>query len=430
MFDKQRIENVLTEMEKFDYIDSEIIEPLNRLLAGEQLEKDEDFWPRMKYFLNVCYDRQHQEMLYNGIHPIYELYVYKRHKLFEQPNSSLREFIQYAIDKDPDFGYWAKFRDVRLMADAWAQHARKVGENSWYFRRVLVRMLSSGFEADWDSLNSFFKERLVWEDLEGNQWSLGVYCIFHAFVMIGSTNRSPKEKMMLFDLFQNKWNFLRFLYSAMLERVVGCGFINFLQISNQVKSYSDYHPYLHLYYPVIMENKDGICQRGTNREKLEISLEDIRVKIGSVTPSHDLDELCKILFPEKLKQYIDKHRLKSYRELENELASMQGKMQELINKQVKMLSDSAIPVEVIASELDKLSKSVPGMAYEVFEKLNSLLIADKVWTKNAPEIRNRILERMQHPSIQTTNYYAAGAQHNDNQKHLHLTNDHKQIGQK
>ena len=136
-----------------------------------------------------------------------------------------------------------------------------------------------------------------------------------------------------------------------------------------------------------------------------------------------------MLFPKVWKNYIEKHRLKDYKELEEELASMQGKVQELIDKQVKMLSDSAIPVEVIASELDKLSMSVPGMAYEVFEKLNSLLIANEAWTKNAPEIRNRILKKMQKTTIQATNYYESGSNHNDHQKHLHITNDKKQIGQ-
>ena len=106
-----------------------------------------------------------------------------------------------------------------------------------------------------------------------------------------------------------------------------------------------------------------------------------------------------------------------------------SQMQKLIDEQAEMLralAETSVPIEVISNELLRLPY---GTSYEVFEKLNSLLIADKVWTKNAPEIRNRILERMQQPSVQATNYYAAGAQHNDNQKHLHITNDKKQIGQ-
>lgn len=416
-------------MEDLDYIEDEIIQPLNQVLNGEPIEMDGWYWSRIKHFLNVCYDNQHQSFLYSGIHPIYELYIYRKHELFDQPYSALREVIQYAIDKDLNFGLWAKCLDMKIVVDNWAQHAKKAGENCWYFRHVLERMFSTEYEGDWHNLKSFLKERLLWEDLEGNQWSLGTYCIFHAFVMIGSTKRSMEEKVTLFDLFHKNWNFIRFLYSAILKRVVGCGFINFLQISNQVKSYSDYHPYLHLYYSVMMENRDDICLRGTNREKLDISLEKIRLKIGSITLSHDLDELCTILFPKSLKQYLDKHRLKSYRELEDELVSMQTKMQDLINKQVEMLSDSSIPVEVIASELDKLSKSVPGLAYEVFEKLNSLLIVNETWIRNAPEIRNRILEKMYWPTIQTENFYASGSIHNDDSKHISVTNDNKQIGQ-
>ena len=144
--------------------------------------------------------------------------------------------------------------------------------------------------------------------------------------------------------------------------------------------------------------------------------------------------MCGILFPKVWKNYIDKHRLKSYRELETELHILQDRLQKnademrnLINKQAEMLSED-LSLEVISGELDKLSERAPGMAYEVFEKLNTLLVANEVWTKNAAEIRNRILDKMIPKStIQATNYYESGANHNDHQKHLHITNDKKQL---
>ena len=76
-----------------------------------------------------------------------------------------------------------------------------------------------------------------------------------------------------------------------------------------------------------------------------------------------------------------------------------------------------------------------GMAWDIFGKLNTLLMANVAWTKNAVGIRNRLLKRMQTPTpmVQATNYYASGATHDDRSQHLSVesgaTIDHKMIGQ-
>ena len=196
------------------------------------------------------------------------------------------------------------------------------------------------------------------------------------------------------------------------------------------------HTYLHLYYPIVMENKDIICLRGTNREKLDASLDTIRVIIGSVTPSRDLDELSQILFPKSMKQYLEKHRLKSYPEVVAELDTFKKEMNEYklqmnlqvqkMADQLKMMATASVSISVIADELMLLSA---GVAWEVFIQLNGMLVENEAWVNHAGEIRKRIRQKMndKHLTIQATNYYESGANHNDHQKHLHVTNDKKQI---
>ena len=285
-----------------------------------------------------------------------------------------------------------------------------------------------------DETDSIRKE-LIRERIEGNAYSREIYCIMHAFIAIWHEEHNTfYQKIRLFNLLSRHWNFIRAIYSAMLQRVVGYGFSEIAAVAHCVKNDTRHRPHLHLFYSAVMEHKERIIRSGTKRDKLDNALEALRELVTSTAPSDELDELCNILFSDKMKEYLDKHRLKSYRELVNEVHTLRSnleknanEMQSLIDKQVEMLSETSIPIEVIYDELKNLSERFPGMAYEVYEKLNALLIKNEAWAKNSAKIRDMIWERMQQPSVQATNYYAAGANHNDHQKHLHITNDKKQL---
>ena len=87
---------------------------------------------------------------------------------------------------------------------------------------------------------------------------------------------------------------------------------------------------------------------------------------------------------------IDPKYEKTVEELEDEVKALRinlekntNEMQSLIDKQVEMLSKDSISLEVISRELDILSERVPGMAYEVFEKMSRT----KFETKMAEEER-------------------------------------------
>ena len=68
------------------------------------------------------------------------------------------------------------------------------------------------------------------------------------------------------------------------------------------------------------------------------------------------------------------------------------------------------------------------MAYEVYEKLNALLVGNEVWMKNAVVIRDMIWEKMQQPSIKAEHYYAQGAVHQDASRHITMKDENKLIG--
>ena len=413
------------------FVDEWIINPLHNALHGEE-------YFSMKVMRNVlahCKEEDGMDVFHEKMKPYYRMFLEANPCMFQHGASDdVRYFILKAIPEDEYFIEWfAENISLMEVVHAWAGYYGNSNNESKEFMNLLLLLLSEGYECDWEPYVKELRHILLRKEVEGNQYSLSIYSMFHAFVMIGKTDCTLQKKKDLYGLFYGHWFFLRFLYSAMFRCVIGCGFTNFVQIPNLMKSSNDYHPYLHLFYATAMEQKEAICKRGAKRDKLEASLEAIR-EIAHKEQSDKLDELCGILFPKVWKNYIEKHRLKSYMELETELHILQDRleknadeMRNLINKQAEMLSED-LSLEVISGELDKLSERAPGMAYEVFEKLNTLLVANEVWTKNAAEIRNRILDKMIPKStIQATNYYESGANHNDHQKHLHISNDKKQL---
>ena len=168
--------------------------------------------------------------------------------------------------------------------------------------------------------------------------------------------------------------------------------------------------------------------------------------------SKNLDELCNILFPEKLREYLNKHRPKDARQLREEINELQAKLaettkqmteqiQEMANKMkalidttncVKETPQDYVTIKEIEEELMKLPE---GMAFDVYGKLNTLLVGNEAWAKNTKDIRDRILQRIQtsKPTINAGHYYAPGSTHEDSSQHINIDNtqsfDNKQIGQ-
>ena len=162
-----------------------------------------------------------------------------------------------------------------------------------------------------------------------------------------------------------------------------------------------------------MEQKEVICNRGAKRDKLETSLEEIRV-IASKEPSNELNELCSILFPKVWKDYIEKHRLKNYKELEEELKR--------INAQIITLAEqlsNTISVDVIAQKLLDLP---PQTARAVFLELNAMLMGNKAWVKIQEELYGRILARTNNPEMKIghVDQLIAVAESNSNVTHTNI----------
>lgn len=371
-----------------NFIDEWIVCPLqDAMYGGIYLDMNV-----MRNVLGHCKNEDGMEVFHDRMKPYYLMFFEANPVMFQHGACwDVRRFILMTMEEDESFIPW--FTDnfcLWNVVHAWAEHYKKEKSESKEFMNMLLCLLSEGYECDWEAHVNELRHILLREEIEGNQYSRAVYCMFHGFVMIGRTSLPWQEKIALYSQFCSHWFVLRFLYSALFRCIVGCRFTNFVQIPNQMKSRVDYHPYLHLFYATAMEQKEVICNRGAKRDKLEASLEEIRV-MASKEPSDELNELCSILFPKVWKNYIEKHRLKDYKELEEELQRITSQVRTLAEQLSTMIS-----VDIIAQKLLDLP---PQTARAVFLELNAMLMGNEAWVKIQANLYNRILARTKAPEV-------------------------------
>jgi len=176
-----------------------------------------------------------------------------------------------------------------------------------------------------------------------------------------------------------------------------------------------------------VERADEFIKRKTDRKKMEEHLKKIVNVMESTPKSNALDALCNLLFPEELNEYLAKHRPRDARQLREEIAQLREELGETtrqMNQQVQTMADkmkalveASVPIEEIEQELLLLDYNE---AMGVFRQLNTLLLSNKAWMKNARNIRGKIYQMKNVDKGGDTYNYAPGATHNDGRRTLNI----------
>lgn len=380
----------------------------------------------------------HSHILHNSMLPYIERYFYARDGVFDEDYRIKRLLIENIIECDTFFGSWASRQDILEATDEWGKSLLTTLSGAWHFLWMMECMLATGYMADWKVLAKKVCDRLMKEEVYGNYKSSEVYSMLYGVSMIFSSKQLTEvQKNDMLNLLKNRWDFFKNIYSVMFRCVVGYRFTNMAQVANTITLSKDNYPHLHLFHCALKGCIDDFCKKKGDRAKLEKQLKRIENLMESTTSSSELEELYRILFPDEFQYYLNTHRHKNYKQLEaeyelfkQEMNMRMGEMNLQISgmaEQLKAMASSSVPISVIADELLQLS---PGIAWEVFIQLNGMLIENEAWIKSVGEIRKKIRIKIQqesNPIIQTTNYYESGANHNDHQKHLHITNDKNKL---
>lgn len=385
-----------------NYIDRHIIQPLYEGLCGGR-----DFSYYQSHFeraLSYCRERGAMGSLTSKMQPLYEKYFFAHPSIIGNNSYNsyfAKRFILQVMQDDYDFFYWIQDNDNLLdSAHMWAKSAKEGLAGSYDYLLLLQAMSATFYSYTYITPYEQLRKILAEERGKGHDYrSREIYCMLYAFIAIWRDDSIGKSrKVELFALVVEHWSFIRHLFSAMLQSLVGWGVPEFASLIRSVKRDRQHIAYAHHLYAAVEEHKERIVQNGTKRHKLESAMDDLREVMVHTEPSSALDEVVSIIFSDRLKVYLLRHQPKSYRELEAELNTLRKGMDERTNRIQSLMSEQAemlrqmVSIDAITEELLRLPV---GTAYGVYEKLNSLLQTDEAWRKNADAIRERILNKEQ-----------------------------------
>lgn len=381
---------------------------------------------RLRDNFSKCTDENEQKFILQQLSPLYEAYI-KGKKPFVGyfENEIIRKFC----DWDVAFGTKIANLDLIETAISWADNNSEVRVED--FISLLTCYSKACPNEQWDDLEQEVWHEILKLEVYGNRTKAGYLVLLHGFLRIVIRRPDPLEQQKFIDLFIENWDYLKLVYSVMIRCIVDCGHKDFAGVANNVRILSRCHPYIYIFYSVLSERFEDLCQSGTDREKLSKHLNKIMEIMNTTTQdcSH-LDILCRIFFPDSFKEYLDKNKLPSYDEVVNELNEMKNKVDSL-NSQIEQMAqrmvnavNASIPVGDIEKELLRLS---PGTSYDVFTQVNSLLTGNKAWMEKASDIKQKILSMRDNPTIVNGNVYQSGATHDDRSKHIELGDNSNQL---
>lgn len=380
------------------------------VLLREEIEKPNSIqhyeWVQMKQDVEAMLKQGHMQDVHVLMQEFYEGYLWGR---MESRNAWF--FIDFVAQRDEDMGSWATGR-INLMefAERWIE----LGDSP-RLMSLLTQLGRTGYKTDWEALRTTLDEKLRRMEVDGTRNGMKetgyFYCLLHAFTMIMMSAHTREEKAALLELFDDNWGFLRYMYSVMTRTIIGFRFANFASLTNCLTNDKEFEPYYHLYHSPLKERFNELCAKGTKKEKLEKAFQKLEQRMKQTSPSDELDGLCEVLFPEDFRELLNRHRLKSYQELEGEIVHIKEEMNvtvDALNRQVRDLAErlsAAVKASVPIKEIeDELMRFQSREALAIYMQLNILLIGNTAWQARTLSIRDMILAKQQ-KEMQMSNTY-------------------------
>ena len=380
------------------------------VLLREEIEKPNSVqffeWTQMKQDVEALIKQGHMENLHKQMQEFYDDYLWRRVE-----SVAAWDFIDFVAQRDELFGAWATGRvDLMELVECWMDKG-----NTRKMLALLTQLGLTGYKTDWENLRAKLDEKLRRMEVDGTRNGMKetgyFYCLLHAFTMIMMSAHTKEEKTELLKLFDGNWDFLRYMYSVMTRVIIGFKFPNFASLTNCLTNNKEFKPFYHLYHSVLKERFNELCAKGTKKDKLEKAFQKLEQDMKQTTPSNELDELCEVLFPEDFRELLNRHRLKSYQELEGEIVHIKEEMNvtvDALNRQVRDLAErlsAAVKASVPIKEIeDELMRFQSREALAIYMQLNLLLIGNTAWQARTLSIRDMILAKQQ-KEMQMSNTY-------------------------
>lgn len=421
------------EMEKF--IRDNITGKLQAIIDGTIKDNNLSIY-ETNNSITVCIKFKAMPLLHELMIPYYEMFLYADPKLFSRQSHFCKKIISDIAEQDESFAAWAHNHNLITLTESWADNLRLYDGSSGEYIEMLSLLVNTKIDADWEGVSVYSKEKLFQEEANGDPKEAELFCFLHGTSMIMRTQWDYDAKLGAFELFRKYWSFLRFFYSLMIRRIVGCNYSNFSQVVNHVLNQKEFHQHIEIFYCALVDRIDSLSLTLKQKKNIEKKMIQIQETMERTKPSEILYTLCNTLFPEDFQRLFNEHRPKTYDQLEKENTDLRNErielehkmksMRETANEQIRRMAEqlekaveASIPIEDIERELMILPS---GQAWDVFSQLSTLLQANPIWRKYDIDIRKKLLDRLNSrtSTVDKQFIFQAGSKQIDQSKNLYI----------
>lgn len=372
-------------------IRTQIAEPLEHFFSGRESTIN---WTMVESSVRCfCSMPEQEKLVHEALKGLYWEYLCDNIP-YTKEMTSLRGFLFRMIEDFKGLGEWIGEQDIMNLVNI----LLKGKEPARHFMRYMQMFLSQGYApyiSQWNKQHIEEEiERLAVQD-ERKRGEL--FCVMQAYYSIATNETlSDKERMQMYGLLKEHWQYLVNVYSVMVKRIVGSGFKTFSQLVNNVNIMQSCHPYIHLFYNAVLLREDDIFPTGKDKDKAVKNLTRMEDIMKETPKDTLLDDLCKVLFGDEFENVMARKKQLSYDEMQQQLKEYRDTMQMmernwmLVVNQLKAAIEASVPISVIEKELLKME---PNIALGIFSQLNMLLTGEEVWTNSANDIKQKILEK-------------------------------------
>lgn len=372
-----------------DRIRTQIVEPLESYFYGESSYID----CRAIGSTIKCYDYlpEYREKIHDSLKGLYWKLLCEQtpYSACEEPVS----LLAYTMRQFDGLGDWMGEHDIMELVD----NQLKTETPARNFRYIMKDLLSQGYEPyirEWDK--SRIEKEIERLAVQNDRARGELFCVMQAYYAIATACPPYEERMQMYEMVRVHWQYLVNIYSVMVKRIVGLNFNTFAQVINNVNILQSYHPNIHLFYNAVLLRQDDIFPTDTDKDKAVKHITRMEDIMKNTPKDTFLDALCTVLFGDEFEEVMSRNRHLSYDEINQQLKECRNTMQlmeqnwMMVVERLKTAVEASVPISVIEKELLKVE---PNLALGIFSQLNMLLTGEEVWTSNANEIKQKILEK-------------------------------------
>ena len=244
-----------------------IITPIENYLSGRSQDAVFDLYYQGLTFQNIARDHREDELAM-AIRPyVMEYILYPENRIYRLGKAYM---VTSLISKSMEIcDNWARMTGRINWIEFIDKHASLIHQELCYENKCMVilsHLSRKGYQEDWDSLYVVVKKKLKDKEVRKDSERLELYAFFMAVIMIERSKMTIPDKNKQLVLLERKWSVISYLYSLVLNRIVGTKYTKYVQLAAQTRSNKSRTEYGHFYTLKFIKNYTRVTSKLTQRK--------------------------------------------------------------------------------------------------------------------------------------------------------------------